>query len=88
MRLKEYVSDVDSCSACYAALLPALLRLEEEGVDLAFESAIAIGQGYRGTCGKIGIGTCTRLFEASLPGCPPDSEEVYTFLRALCDRQH
>lgn len=82
VRIQENVQDVDCCSACYAALLPALRSLEEER-HCRFESPIAIGQGYRGRTGKIGIGTCTRLFEHSLPGCPPEKEEICAFLRKL-----
>ncbi len=75
------VEDVDSCSACYASLIPALDRLKEEGLLDRLEEKIAIGQGFRGKTGKLGVGKCTAGFECSIPGCPPDEERIYEALR-------
>ena len=81
IRQKELVQDVDSCSACYGSLIPALNELEKEGLLKNFRGRICIGQGYRGKTGEIGIGNCTRKFKKSLAGCPPKSEEMAAFLR-------
>lgn len=75
------VEEVDSCSACYASLVPALCRLKDEGLLDQLKDKIAIGQGHQGKTGKLGIGKCTRNFAYSVPGCPPDEEKIYQFLR-------
>ncbi len=78
----SYAADaVDSCSACYAALIPALERLQEEGLLDRLDERIAIGQGHRGHHGKLGVGQCTSGFEHSVPGCPPKTEDIYADLR-------
>ncbi len=74
--IKDIVNEVDSCSACYGTLIPALDELKEEGLLKDFEDTIFIGQGYRGKRGKIGVGNCTRDFDFSIPGCPPSKEEI------------
>ncbi|MCD7708909.1 MAG: DUF362 domain-containing protein, partial [Clostridiales bacterium] len=67
-----YAADaVDSCSACYAALIPALDRLKSEGLLEKLDAKIAIGQGHRGKAGKLGVGLCTSKFDVNIPGCPP-----------------
>ncbi len=76
------VEDVDSCSACYAALIPALDRLQQEGLLEQLDGKIAIGQGFRGKTGRLGVGRCTEGFEVSVPGCPPTEEEIYDILKA------
>ncbi len=83
LKLKELVSDVDSCSACYGTLIPVLRRLEAEGILKNIPEKICIGQGYRGKSGEIGIGNCTGAFRQSLPGCPPTAEQMEGFLRSL-----
>ncbi len=75
------VEEVDSCSACYAALIPALERLQEEGLLDRLEEQIAIGQGFRGKSGKLGVGNCTSGFEVNIPGCPPPVNRIYEMLR-------
>lgn len=85
----DLVEEVDSCSACYAYLVPAVLRLKEEGLLEKLPEKICIGQGYRGKKGELGIGNCTRLFRHSLKGCPPLEDEIYTFLRdAIKEKEH
>ncbi len=79
--VQDAVEEVDSCSACYGYLIPALDRLREEGLLHKLNAKIAIGQGYRGETGMLGIGNCTRRFRHSLPGCPPMPDEMYRFLR-------
>lgn len=81
MRLAEAAEEVDSCSACYGYLIPALDMLDREGLLSGFPEKICIGQGYRGKTGKLGIGNCTREFACYLKGCPPTEQEMYEFLK-------
>ena len=81
MRLAEMAEDVDSCSACYGYLIPALDQLDREGLLKDFPEKICIGQGYKGKTGKLGIGNCTKDFEHSLKGCPPVETAIYDFLK-------
>lgn len=81
MKLAEKAEEVDSCSACYGYLLPALKMLEREGLLDSLTEKICIGQGYRGKEGKLGVGNCTRKFQHSLGGCPPTENQMYEFLK-------
>ena len=81
VELKDAVEEVESCSACYGYLIPALDRLREEGLLKKLDTKISIGQGYRGKKGRLGIGNCTRGFECHLKGCPPTEGEIYEFLK-------
>ena len=81
VELQDAVEEVESCSACYGYLIPALDRLKEEGVLEKLDTKICIGQGYRGKTGTLGIGSCTRGFASCLQGCPPTDEEIYQFLK-------
>ena len=81
LNLATNVEAVDSCSACYAYLIPALEKLEKEGLLERLDTKIAIGQGFRGKTGEIGVGNCTKKFAHSLPGCPPLEGEIYSFLK-------
>ena len=75
------VDEVDSCSACYASLVPALLKLKEEGLLEKLTIPVSIGQGHRNKAGKIGIGECCRKFDFYVPGCPPKEEDIYRMLK-------
>ena len=77
------VNDVDSCSACYSMLIGALNRLQEDGLLEKLDEKIAIGQGYRGKTGRLGIGNCTRDFDINVPGCPPAEEDIYKTLKTI-----
>ena len=81
VELKDAVEEVESCSACYGYLIPALEMLKEEGLFEKLQDKICIGQGYRGQTGKLGVGNCTRKFEHHLGGCPPLENEIYEFLK-------
>lgn len=87
MRLAELAEEVDSCSACYGYLLPALDMLDKEGLLADFPEKICIGQGYRGQKGELGIGSCTAGFSHSLKGCPPTEQQMYEFLKNYRNRK-
>ena len=90
VEVSDVVSEVESCSACYGYLLPALDRLkgwlEKQGkktdLDTFFGNPVCIGQGYRGKTGELGVGNCTRLFAHYVQGCPPTEEQIYEFLKS------
>ena len=75
--------DADACSACYSSLIPALLRLKEEGLLDRLPCPVAIGQGHRGKTGRIGVGNCTAGFDICVKGCPPTEEDIYNVLREV-----
>ena len=81
------VDEVDSCSACYGVLIPALGRLKEEGLLDYLPGNIAIGQGHRGKTGALGIGNCTAGFDICVRGCPPKEEDIYLQLKETAMRQ-
>ncbi|MDO4323841.1 MAG: DUF362 domain-containing protein [Lachnospiraceae bacterium] len=81
VELQDAVEEVESCSACYGYLIPALDRLREEGLLGKLDSKICIGQGYQGRTGRIGIGRCTKDFEYNVKGCPPTENQIYEFLK-------
>lgn len=81
LQLAELAEEVESCSACYGYLIPALNQLQEEGILSGLNEKVCIGQGYRGKNGKLGVGNCTRGFETYLPGCPPTEKEMHDFLK-------
>lgn len=88
MILKDAVEEIDSCSACYGYLIPALDMLKEEGrfdellrTLQRLDVKIGIGQGYRGKSGCIGIGNCTKGFDFCIQGCPPTEHEILDGLK-------
>ena len=83
VELADAVEEVESCSACYGNLIPALDRLKSEGLLKKLDTRICIGQGYRNQHGNLGVGHCTRNFEHHLDGCPPTEEEIYEFLKGV-----
>lgn len=82
-KLAQFAKPKDACSACYANLIHALARLDDEGLLNRFKSnPVFIGQGYRGNkCGGIGVGICTAGAEKSVKGCPPSTTDMLAFLR-------
>ena len=87
VELQDAVEEVESCSACYGYLIPALDRLKEEGLFSKLQEKICIGQGYRGKEGHLGVGSCTRRFCHSLEGCPPTEEQIYEFLKKYLEEK-
>lgn len=84
LEISYAIEDADSCSACYASLAPAILRIKREGKYQALleklDGKISIGQGFSGKKGKFGVGNCCRHFDRYIPGCPPEEEDVYDAL--------
>lgn len=81
IELQDLVEEVESCSACYGYLIPALDMLRRDGLLDKLKTRICIGQGYRGKTGQLGIGRCTGGFAHCLKGCPPTENEIYQFLK-------
>ena len=81
VELQDAVEEVESCSACYGYLIPALEMLKNDGLFEKLDTKICIGQGYRGKTGKLGVGACTCRFEHNLNGCPPTENQIYEFLK-------
>ena len=57
VELQDAVEEVESCSACYGYLIPALDMLKQEGLFEKLDCKIAVGQGYRGKAGNWGSET-------------------------------
>ncbi len=85
--LEDAVEEVDSCSACYGYLIPALEKLRQEGLLEKLDTRICIGQGYREQTGELGVGNCTRKFTHSIKGCPPTEGEIYAFLKEYIEKK-
>ena len=81
--LSRYVNAKDACSACYANLIRALARLDEEGFIYKFKNnPVLIGQGYKDFEGDgIGVGQCTAGISKSMGGCPPSTSAILDFLK-------
>ena len=47
VELQDAVEEVESCSACYGYLIPALDKLKEEGLFGKLKTKICIGQGFQ-----------------------------------------
>ena len=87
MQLAENVEEVESCSACYAYLIPALEMLRREGLLEGLREKVWIGQGCRGKSGILGVGNCTAGFAHTLQGCPPTEGQMYDFLKSYIQVQ-
>ena len=80
-QLAAFIREENACSACYAAGIFALSRLDT--AERKRLGQLCIGQGFRGKKGKLGIGQCTAGFISSCPGCPPTGADVLSFLKKL-----
>lgn len=87
VHLQDAVEEVESCSACYGYLIPALQMLKEEGLLEKLPGKISIGQGWRGKTGSIGVGNCTSGFDFCIKGCPPLETQIYEELKSLISGQ-
>ena len=86
VEVTDMVEEVESCSACYGYLIPALNMLKEEGLLDKLHERICIGQGYRGKTGSLGVGNCTRLFSNYVGGCPPTENQIYDYLKKYIEK--
>ena len=82
-RLAKHADARDACSACYASLMHALKRLKDDGLLSRLDGKIAIGQGWKGQCPKLGVGACTSRAEHTVKGCPPTARDIYDSLSEL-----
>ncbi|MDR1955625.1 MAG: DUF362 domain-containing protein [Treponema sp.] len=80
MHLVPFIQEDQACSACYAALVFALSRMNRQELK-RLSGPIGIGQGFKGKTGTLGVGNCTGGFTASIGGCPPVALAVLDFLR-------
>jgi uncharacterized protein (DUF362 family) len=78
-QLGAYIQEDQSCSACYAALVLALSRMNAGELG-RFKEKICIGQGFKGKEGGIGVGRCTASFRTSVSGCPPGAGDILSAL--------
>lgn len=90
--LATRIEERSACSACYAALVHGLARMEERGLLKRLDGAlatmreprIAIGRGFRGQAyDGLGCGICARGANASVKGCPPDGAAVAELLEQI-----
>lgn len=82
-RLAKHADARDACSACYASLMHALKRLKDDGLLSRLDDKIAIGQGWKGQCPKLGVGACTSRAEHTVKGCPPTARDIYDSISEL-----
>ena len=77
-RYAARIHEDSACSACYAALIFALHKIDASHV----RGPIHIGQGLRGkTIDGVGVGNCAKGCTRCLPGCPPRGLDIAAFLR-------
>ncbi len=87
--LERYTNQDSACSACFANLINALARMDENGslhyaVDSVPGGKICIGQGFKGkTLNAVGSGNCTKGCKVSIPGCPPSATKIREVLENL-----
>ncbi len=84
-RLASRICAKEACSACYAALIHAMEKLDAEGLLDRLPETPCIGQGFRGQQSPkgLGIGRCCAGFAHNLPGCPPTARQIRDFLQNL-----
>ena len=78
---------MESCSACFGYLIPALEMLKADGLFEKLDEKISIGQGFRGKTGTLGVGSCTKGFACHLDGCPPTEGQIYEFLKEYIQKK-
>ena len=82
--LASYTAPDEACSACYAALIHAIKRLEEEGdIGKLGSRKVAVGQGWKGKKMELGSGLCCKGAEHAAIGCPPSASDILSMLEEL-----
>ena len=83
-RLSNLTNPKSACSCCYANLIHALKRMEDEGELYSLNGErIAIGQGWRGKTMEIGVGACCSGAKNRVVKCPPSAQDILEMLRNL-----
>ena len=83
-RLREYTAPDSACSCCYANLIHALKRMEDNGMLSHIRGKkIAIGQGYKGKEMEIGVGVCCAKAKHGVVKCPPSASDIMKMLEEL-----
>ena len=83
-RLSSLTDPKSACSCCYANLIHALKRMEDEGELYVLNGErIAIGQGWRGKSMEIGVGACCSGARNKVVKCPPSAQDILEMLRNL-----
>ena len=83
-RLKAYTNPDSACSCCYANLINALKRMDDEGTLRHLNGkTVAIGQGWRGKTMAIGVGACCSRAEHGVVKCPPSASDIIEMLKTL-----
>ena len=78
----SYINQKAACSACYANLIQALYRLDQDDKLSDLDDKIKIGQGYREQSGQgPSVGNCTSSFNSFVKGCPPTAADIVDFLK-------
>ena len=70
VHVQDAVEEVESCSACYGYLIPALDQLREEGLLDRLEDKICIGQGFPREKRKAGNRAVYRQISVQPGGVP------------------
>ena len=87
--LERYTEHDSACSACYANLINALARMDEnrtldEAMDKIPNGKVCIGQGFKGkSLDAFGVGNCTKGCSKNVPGCPPMASAIRDKLENL-----
>lgn len=83
-RLKQYTDARSACSCCYANLIHALKRMEDDGsIKYLKGRKVAIGQGWKGRAPEVGVGACCSKAVHSVVKCPPSASDIMTLLSSL-----
>ena len=76
------MEEVESCSACYGYLIPALEMLKNDGLFEKLDTEDMHRPGIPWQNRKTGCGcTAPGRFEHNLNGCPPTENQIYEFLK-------
>lgn len=83
-QLARFTEQRSACSACYASLIHALKRLDQEGMlGLVRGKKICIGQEFKGHEMDIGVGKCCEMAKHVAKGCPPTASSIFNMLQNL-----
>ncbi|MDR1818622.1 MAG: DUF362 domain-containing protein [Methanobrevibacter sp.] len=96
--LERYVDENSACSPCYAGLIFALNKAENNPKDSLNNNneknnneneknnnKIRIGQGFKGQTNDedLGIGDCCKNFSKYVKGCPPSGLDILNYLNSF-----